>query len=648
MLMTQRRQTYRNLKPLGEAREIFFSRFRDFLVQPETVPVRQALGRVLAGPVKAARSVPAYNAAAVDGMAVRASATFSAFPETPVLLRAGTDAVQVNTGDPLPEGTDAVVMIESVETAGDLCEIRESVHPWQNVRKTGEDIVKNEILLPAHHRIRSYDQGALLAAGVLSVTVFRRPRVLIIPTGDEILAPEEARDPIPPGAILEVNGQVLQSMASECGAEALLAEKVPDDPDRIREAVLSGLESGFDVILTIAGSSAGSEDFTPSVLSGLGELLVHGVTVMPGKPTLLAAVQGRPIVGIPGYPVSAAVAFREFVRPLLYRLQGIEADDPERVEASMGRKLPSKPGLEEHVRVILGKVRERVVALPLSGGAGMMTSLVRADGILRVPPEVSGYSEGDRVSVELLTPSRGLRDRLLAIGSHDLTIDLLASLMKERSDGRITISSSNVGSMGGLLAVDRGIAHFAGSHLLDTETGDFNRSYIRRYVKNTRVELVTLVHRWQGFMIARGNPKGIRGIHDLARPDVSMVNRQAGSGTRILLDYELQKAGIDSSAIAGYRSEEYTHMSVAMAVVSGRADVGLGILAAAAALDLDFIPVSRERYDLVIPADLMEDERIGSLLDLIRSRRFIEEVKALGGYEVEETGRVQPCADPAR
>jgi putative molybdopterin biosynthesis protein len=272
----------------------------------------------------------------------------------------------------------------------------------------------------------------------------------------------------------------------------------------------------------------------------------------------------------------------------------------------------------------------------------MMTSLVRADGILRVAPEISGFAEGEMVSIELLTSLKALNNRLLAIGSHDLTVDLLASLIKERSEGRITISSSNVGSMGGLLAIEKGIAHFAGSHLLDTQTGDYNRSYIRSFVKSTPVELVTLVHRWQGLMIAKGNPKGIRGIADLTRSDISLINRQPGSGTRILLDYELQKAGIDPAAIAGYRSEEYTHMSVAMAVTSGRADVGMGILAAANALDLDFIPVSRERYDLVIPADLIRDGRIELLLDIIRSPGFVEQVVALGGYEVEETGRIQP------
>jgi len=638
--MKRKRQTYRTLKPLKEAQDILFSRFQGSLITAETVPVRKSLNRLLVEPVKALRSVPAYNASAVDGMAVRASSTFSAFPETPVFLSPGSEAVQVDTGDPLPEDTDAVVMIEKVELSEDRCEIRESVYPWQNVRKTGEDIVKGEILLPAHHRIRSYDQGALLAAGILSVKVFRKPRVLIIPSGDEIVRPEEASDPLKPGVILEVNGQVLSSMVADCGAESVLSNVVPDDPEKIQNTILSGLKEGYDLILMIAGSSAGRDDFTPNVLQQLGELLVHGITVMPGKPTLLAAVNDRPIIGIPGYPVSAVVSFREFVRPLLFQMQGLKAPEPETIDVVMGRKLPSRPGLEEHVRVILGNVDGRVVSIPLSGGAGMMTSLVRADGILRIPPEISGYSENEKAEVELLTPKRQLQNRLLVIGSHDLTIDLLASEIKEQSEGEFTISSSNIGSMGGLIAIEKGITHIAGSHLLDTETGDYNRSYIKRLITKTPVSLLTLVHRWQGFMIAKSNPKNVSGIEDLTRPDIAFINRQAGSGTRILLDYEMQKAGIDPKAILGYRSEEYTHMSVAMAVASGRADVGLGILASAKALDLDFIPIARERYDLVIPDKFLHDDRMEMLIEIIRSSGFIKQVLTLGGYEVEETGTI--------
>ena len=639
--MIPKRQSYRNLKSLDEAQAIFFSRFKDLLVASETIPVRAAFGRRLVRAVKAVRSTPAYNASAVDGVAVRSASTFAAFPETPVSLAAGMEAIPVNTGNPLPDGTDAVVMIEKVEHIGDFFEVREAVYPWQNVRKMGEDIVKGEIILPARHILRPYDQGALMTAGVLEVETFRRPRVLIIPTGTEIVQPEDAPDPLPPGKILEVNGQVLASLAIECGAECTLGLTAPDRLEAIKDAILSGIADGYDVVMTIAGSSAGSEDYTPAAFAELGELLVHGVTVMPGKPTLLAAIQGHPVIGIPGYPVSAAVSFREFVRPLLFQIQGRPAPEHPKVEAVLGRKIPSKPGLEEHVRVIVGKIDGKAVAVPLGGGAGMMTSLVRADGILRIPSGVGGYSEGETAPVELLTSENELDNRLLVLGSHDLTIDLLASAVKEASDGRVTVSSSNIGSMGGMIAVGKGIAHFAGSHLLDIETGDYNRSWLKKYLPGVDVALITLVHRRQGLMTLKGNPKGIRGVGDLARPDVALVNRQAGSGTRILLDYELKKSGIGTASIPGYGNEEYTHMGVAMAVTSGRADVGMGIMAAARALDLDFIPVTRERYDLVIPARLVKDPRIELLLDIIRSDQFREQVLALGGYEIEETGKFQ-------
>ena len=345
---------------------------------------------------------------------------------------------------------------------------------------------------------------------------------------------------------------MLASLAAECGADAEILSPVPNIPRELDSALEAALAGGYDLVMLIAGSSAGSEDFTPALLEELGELLVHGIAVMPGKPALLAAVAGRPVVGIPGYPVSAAVAFREFARPLLFIMQGLTPPEYGRVEAVVGRKIPSKLGLEEHIRVILGNVGGKTVAIPIGGGAGVITSIVRANGIIRIPQEVSGLSEGERASAELLGPPETINDRLLAIGSHDLTIDLLNSLLKEKTGGRIHIASSNVGSLGGLLAVKRGTAHFAGSHLLDTATGDYNRSYIERYLPEMPVALVTLVHRWQGFMVPAGNPKKIEGIGDLARPDVVFVNRQSGSGTRILLDYELAKAGIPPEQVVGY------------------------------------------------------------------------------------------------
>lgn len=641
MEMRKKREIYRNLKTLEEVREILRDRFGGLRSGVEIVPVRQALDRVLSAPVKAARSVPAFHAAAMDGIAVRASSTFGALPERPVLLLKGPQALYVDTGDPLPEGTDAVVMIEKVEESEAGWEIREAVHPWQNVRKVGEDIVAGDILLPARRKIRPYDQGALLAAGVLSVEVYTKPRVLILPTGDEMVLPEEAADPLPAGALIEFNGQMIASLAVECGAQAELLKPIPDDLEALKQALERGLAEGYDLVLILAGSSTGSADFTPRLLSEMGEVLVHGVTVMPGKPTVIAEVRGRPVIGIPGYPVSALVAAREFVRPLLFSLQGLEAPLPPKIAARVGRKLPSKLGLEEQVRVVLARVGGRVVAVPLAGGAGVIASVVRADGILRVPQEASGLAEGEEAEVDLLKPLETVENNILAIGSHDMTLDLLASLLKERTGGRVQLSSNNVGSLGGLLALKRGICHLAGSHLLDTSTGEYNLSYVRRHLEGIPVVLVTLVHRWQGFMVRPGNPKSILSVEDLARPDVCFVNRQAGSGTRILLDYELEKAGIDPARIHGYRNEEYTHMNVAVAVASGAADAGLGILASAKALGLEFVPVTRERYDLVIPTAFLDDEKIRLLLEIVRSAEFKAKAEELGGYETEETGKVQ-------
>jgi molybdenum cofactor synthesis domain-containing protein len=637
--MERNKRIYRALKTLDEAGRILRERFGDLRVASETIPVRKALGRVLAGPVKALASVPAYHAAAMDGIAVKASDTFGALPEKPVILPHDA-GIPVDTGNPIPDGKDAVVMIEQVEKSELGWEIRAAAYPWRNVRKAGEDMVKGEIILPARHRIRPYDQSALLAAGILSVEVFKKPRVLIIPTGDEIVRPEEAPSPLPKGALLEVDGQMLASLAVECGAEADILAPVPNALGKLEKALESAIVGGGDLVMLIAGSSAGSEDFTPALLEEFGELLVHGITVMPGKPALLAAVAGRPVVGIPGYPVSAVVAFREFVRPLLFIMQGLTPPEYDSVEVTVGRKIPSKLGLEEHVRVIIGNVGGKAIAMPIAGGAGVITSLVRADGIIRIPQEVNGRSEGEKACAELLGPRKAIDERLLAIGSHDMTIDLLGSLLREKTGGRIHISSSNIGSLGGLLAVKRQTAHFAGSHLLDTATGDYNLAYIKRYLPDTPVALVTLVHRWQGFIAPEGNPKKIEAIGDLTRPDVVFINRQSGSGTRILLDYELQRVGISPEQIAGYGNEEYTHMNVAMAVASGAADAGLGIHTAAKALSLDFVPLTKERYDLVIPCAYLGDEKIQLLLEIIRSDEFKGKALAMGGYEVHETGNL--------
>lgn len=640
----RRRNIYLKMKTLDQARTLWTSRTCGLRVPVESVPSRLGLHRVTAEPVTAKTSVPHYHGAAMDGIAVRARETFGASDANPRRLILNESAFAVDTGDPLPAQTDAVIMIEQVEKVGDEeVEIRTAAFPWQHIRKVGEDIVAGEMLLPQHHRLCPADLGALLAAGVIEVQVYRRPKVWIQPTGTELISADRASEAAP-GEIIEFNGVVLSAMVRECGGDPLLRDVIADDYNSIKHLLEQAVAADSDVILLNAGSSAGSEDYTAEIIAELGEVLVHGVTMMPGKPTILGMVAGKPVIGIPGYPVSAILAFEQFVRPLLLSIQGMPIGPFPQVEANLGRKMPSRLGLEEFVRVILGRVRGGLVAMPLQRGAGVITSLTRADGILQVPQESEGHDAGEKVRVRLLRPEERLDDTLIMIGSHDNTIDVLANELKKR-DSRYHLSSSNVGSLGGLMAIRRGQTHFAGSHLLDTESGDYNFSYIERYLPGTPVRLVQLAGRQQGLLLPRGNPKNIQGIEDLARPDVRLINRQTGAGTRILLDYRLQRLNVSPDAVCGYDQEEFTHMAVAVSVLSGRADVGMAIYAAAKALQLDFIPVAEERYDLVIPETSWDDPKMQLLLAIIATDSFRQTVESLGGYDVSQSGALMGCWD---
>lgn len=637
-----RRRVYLRMSSLEEARRIFLERFPvGGWREPEEVPAVQALGRVTARGVIARLSAPTYHGAAMDGIAVKAEDTYSAHPDRPLILRLGQNAYPVNTGNPLPQGTNAVIMIEDVvELEQDTIQIERPAYPWQNVRRVGEDIVATELLLPQNHRLTPYDLGALLAAGVTRVWVRPKPRVALIPTGRELLEWElwEKEGTLPRGKLIEFNTVVLGALVEQWGGEAVRLPIVKDDPERLRRVLDSALE-GFDVVVVNAGSSAGSEDMTANVIEELGQVLVHGISMMPGKPTVLGVVKDRPVIGNPGYPVSAVVSFEQIVGPLLARLLGMDPLSRPRVSAVVSRKITSRIGMEEFVRVRLGQVGDQMAATALPRAASSITSLTRANGILRVPQHVEGVAEGEVVEVELLRTPEEVARTLVAIGSHDLTLDLIHDRLRALGAG-YGLASSNVGSLGGLMAIKRGQAHLAGTHLLDPETGEYNFSYVARYLEGIKVRMVHLVHRDQGLMVAPGNPLGIGGLQDLTRPGLRFMNRQAGSGTRVLLDFQLKKLGIEPKSIEGYDQEEYTHMAVAVAVASGTADAGMGLLAAAKALGLEFIPVQSERYDLVIPEKFFETEGIKLLLEVIRSTEFRERVEALGGYDPCESGKL--------
>ena len=604
--------------------------------QSEIVALNSARGRVTAEPVWANISSPHYDSAAMDGIAVRASDTVGATETSPLQLAAGKQAVWVDTGDPVPGGFDAVIMVEVVhEVDGNTLEIQSPAAPYQHVRPLGEDIVATELVLPENHTLRPVDLGACAAAGLSELPVRRKPSVAVIPTGNELV---QVGSDLKPGDIIEFNSLVLAGMVEEWGGEATTLQVVPDDFDTLLNEVRDAAQQ-HDIVLVNAGSSAGSEDYTARVIETLGELVVHGTAIRPGHPVALGVVDGKAVLGIPGYPVSAALTTELFVKPLIESKLGVPSANRSFVKANITRKTLSPMGEDEFLRVRLGRVGEKLVATPVERGAGVIMSLVRADGIVKIPRFSEGMDAGAEVEVELLRPIEAIEETVVAIGSHDMTLDLLASHVR-RERPKMTLASSNVGSMGGLIALARGEAHMAGSHLLDEATGEYNLSFIRRFLRGRNVVVVNLVRRIQGLILPQGNPQGIESLDHLTRDGVVFLNRQRGSGTRLLLDYKLNELGIESESIRGYDREEYTHLAVAAAVAGGRADVGLGILSAANAMGLDFVPLLSEQYDLVIPLEHYESERVRFVLSLIRGDAFRAEVDALGGYDTATMGHV--------
>ncbi len=628
---------------LEKARELLFRRLDDLGVgalASELVRVIDSQGRVAAQPVFAKYSSPFYHSAAMDGYAVRCADTFTAGETAPLLLKIGSDAVFVDTGDPMPDGFNAVIMIEDVNVAEGHIEIYQPVTPYQNVRTIGEDIVATELIIPENHIIRPIDIGAMLASGNLEIKVRKKPKLAIIPTGTEIIEPEKVKErpPVPP-EIIEYNSAMFQGLALDLNAETIRFPIVEDNLESIRKALFDASLLS-DIVVINAGAGRGSEDYTLEAIQSLGEVLVNGAAIKPGKPVIIGIINNKPVFGIPGYPVSAYITFQLFVTPVVARLSAITAKAGEEIQAVISRQIASSLGIDEFVRVKAGVVGDKQIATPIGRGAGLLMSLVRADGIIRIPADSEGLSAGHKVTVQLLRHKDEIKNTIVCIGSHDNTLDLLANSIKKNYPD-YSLSSAHVGSMGGLMALKRVEAHCAGTHLLDEDSGEYNVPFIKRFFSGRKMVLVNLVYRQQGLLIKKGNPKNISGFEDLLRDDVLFINRQPGSGTRLLLDKYLREKGISPSKIKGYEKDEYTHMAVASAVLTGLADTGLAIYSSAKALGLNFIPVANERYDIAIPYEFMETEMINVLLQVIREdNEFRSMVQSLGGYDTSDMGKV--------
>ncbi len=625
--------------PLEEARRSYLQALEalGFASEPETVPVQEACGRITAQAVYAHGCAPHYAASAMDGIAVRAADTFGATDTTPVVLTPDRFTV-VDTGDQIPEDCDAVVMVEEIVPQADgSVMIHGAAAPWQHIRQIGEDVCAGEMILPGYTTVSPAAIGAMIAGGVLQVPVIRRPVVGIIPTGDEIVSP--CADP-EPGQILEFNGAIFSAMVREWGAEPRLYPIVPDKFDLI-EAALGKAAEECDMVLLNAGSSAGREDYSAAAIGALGQVFCHGLAMKPGKPAILGAIGKKPVLGVPGYPVSGILVIEELLRPVVDRwFHRCPALRPTAL-ATLTRPVVSGLKYEEFVRVRMGYVGDKLMASPLNRGAGVVSSFMKADGILRIPQGREGYEAGDQVQIRLLSPLEKLKNTLVVIGSHDPLLDEVGNLL-HMADPGLYMSSSHVGSMGGIMAVRRGEAHAAGCHLLDTETGRYNVSFLRKYFPNGGVKLIRCVGRNQGLMVAAGNPLGIRSFSDIARSGIRYVNRQKGSGTRILADYLCKENGLVQDSIYGYDREELTHTSVAAQIAGGSADAGMGIYSAAKLYGLDFLPICIEEYDLLIPDGAYDTPLVQRLLAVLKSDAFRDKLMDMGGYTLDRPGQIIP------
>lgn len=651
-----------NKLTLKEAQEIFYKTLLKYkLAQPskeELVSTEDSLGRITAEPIFARISSPHYQAAAMDGVVVKARDTYGASESSPIILKIDQDFYFINTGDPIPFGFDAVIKIEDInllnkvkekknrDISGEFTDnlkeenikeikIFSAVFPGHHIRNIGEDVVANQLIIPINHWIRPVDIGALLAGGVNQLLVHKRPKVAVIPTGDELI---KSGEEIIPGKIIEYNSKIIKGLISKWGGEALVYEIVKDIPGDLKNILRKAVKKN-DIVVVLAGSSAGSKDFTPEIIKSIGEVLVHGVAIMPGKPTILGIINNTPFVGLPGYPVSAIIAAEQFLKPLIFRKLGLIVKKREEIKVHMAHQVVSRLGDEEFLRVRLGNIGKKIMAYPLPRGSGVITSLVEADGIIRIPSLKEGLNLEEEVNVELWKNLDTIMNNIIITGSHDLILDILKNELRE-DFSEYSLVYFNVGSIGGLIALKQNQTHLATAHLLDPESGEYNFPYLRKMFPQKELIVVNLAYREQGIMIKKGNLKKIKGLNDLTREDIKFINRQKGSGTRILLDYLLKKKDINPLDIQGYSQEEYTHLMVASAVAEGNVDAGLGILSAAKAFGLDFVPVAKERYDIIIPKKYYSSLKVQKLLTIIRSEKFKKKVLNLGGYELSQSGKV--------
>ncbi len=629
-----KRSIYLSSTDIEEAKRIFNDALINLYQKKNTeiIKTEHAYGRVIAQPIYAKRSVPFYPSAAMDGIAIDSKKTRGANEHKPLLLDS-VDYIEVDTGDPIFDPFDTVIMAEDCIHSDEGISIVKPHVPWENVRPIGEDVTEGELLFAMEHILRPMDISVLMAANQLSIEVYKKVSIAIIPTGTEI---RSAYESVEIGDIVESNSYLFTGLALDAHALPTTYPIVKDDFNDLKRVVKDAV-SKHDVVIINAGSSAGREDYTVHVISELGKVFIHGLSIKPGKPAILGMIGDVPVIGVPGFPVSAHIVFEEFVTPLLLKLNHYPFLFSDVVQAYSTRRIVSSLKSKEYIRVKIGHINGRFVATPLARGAGMMMSVVKSDGYALIEKNREGVDSNEIMDVQLNKPISRIKTTLLAIGSHDLIMDVISNLFEQNSQP-YHLSTVHIGSYAGLLALSRRESALAMTHLLESD-GSYNTNSVKRLFPKDKMVLIKGVKRIQGLIVEKGNPKNIKCIEDLVH--FRFVNRQRGAGTRVLLDHWLKEKNIHSDTIFGYDKELTTHLAVAAAVANKVADCGLGVQSAAIVMGCDFIPLGLEDYDFVCYADFLEDPMMKLLLTCIRSDEFKDLCKSLGGYDTLGSGEVR-------
>ncbi|MDO5116419.1 MAG: molybdopterin biosynthesis protein [Synergistaceae bacterium] len=625
---------------LEEAWRLLESAFAGYARKFKTeTDITEAAGHILTRDIKAERNVPHYAASAVDGYALRAADTAEASAATPARVKKGKYQ-WMNTGAALPDWADAVLMVEDSSLEGDELLIYRPLTPSANVRPLGEDVMAGQIIAREGEEVTPALISLFLCAGLEKVPVYRKAKSLFIPTGDEIIARGEwlARESQRSGTVAESNSLFIASSFKKWGCEVDVTPILPDDPELLKEYIQKGAAE-YDVVMVGAGSAKGRRDHTTEVFEELGEVLFRGVRMKPGRPAMAACVGGKPVICLPGFPMSTAVTLWSLVLPLLKMLSGHKlGSEKEIIKEAIGTKYSlaakllvqhsSPQGIEEWLRVKTALVGKNLYGWALTSGASVLWALAEADGIAMLPASALECEKGTEIEI-WMTRRVELQRRALFQGSDDPAIQLLVTPVRRRG---ADLALRAVGSMGGLAALSRGECHVAAAHLLDEESGGYNDIFIERFSNGRRWKRILVFYRTQGIIVPRGNPKGIKSFRDLCSGELVFSNRQPGAGTRVLFDHLLKSEGTAPEKIKGYSQICTTHMEAANRVYTGLADATLGIRSAADALGLDFIPLAEEPYELVIPEEHLRHPGIEALIESLSDAEWRKQVEEMGGY----------------